>query len=69
MAIPIIFGAPLHLWLGILLFVLILFQIFVAKRIIRLPFKWHRVTGYVIAVLALFHGFVAIGLYTGFLSY
>jgi hypothetical protein len=67
--IPIIFGAPLHLWLGIILFLCIVFQILVAKKVIRINFKWHRVTGYVILVLAVIHGLIGIGLYFGFLQY
>jgi hypothetical protein len=67
--IPIILGQPLHFWLGILLFLCILFQIAVAKKIIKIPFKWHRIMGYVILILAFVHGFIAIGLYTGFLRY
>jgi len=62
MRIPIILGQPLHLWLGILLFLLIIFQIVVAKRIIKVPFKWHRIGGYVILLLAMIHGFIAYGL-------
>jgi len=69
MTVPIILGAPLHMWLGILLFILIIFQILVARKILPVPFKWHRVTGYVIVVLAFLHGFIAIGLLRGFLSY
>lgn len=69
MAIPILFGAPLHLWLGILLVILIIFQILVAKKILPVPFVWHRIAGFSILVLALIHGFIAFGLYNGFLNY
>lgn len=69
MTVPIILGAPLHLWLGILLFILIIFQIVVAKKILKIPFKYHRIAGYAILVLAIIHGFIAIGLFRGFLSY
>ncbi len=69
MKIPIIFGQPLHLWLGILLFALIIFQIAVAKKILPLPFRWHRIMGYVILLLALIHGSIAIGLRYGMLTY
>lgn len=69
MTIPIILGAPLHLWLGILLFILIIFQVLVGKRILSVPFVWHRVTAIIIILLALIHGFIAIGLFKGFLSY
>lgn len=63
--IPVIMGKPLHLWLGLLLFLLIVFQILVAKRIVSIPFRWHRIMGYVILLIALIHGSIAIGLYTG----
>ncbi|MEL7657533.1 MAG: hypothetical protein AAGU75_16685 [Bacillota bacterium] len=65
MRIPILFGQPLHLWLGILLFILIVFQIAIAKKLLPVPFKWHRVMGYVILMLAILHGSIAIGLNNG----
>lgn len=63
--IPVIFGYPLHLWLGIALFILIVFQIAVAKKILKVPFKWHRITGYLILILAIIHGLIGMGLYSG----
>jgi len=69
MIIPIILGKPLHLWLGLLLFTLILFQIAVAKRILPIPFRWHRVMGYVILLLATIHGLIGIGLNAGLFTY
>ena len=68
MRIPIILGQPLHLWLGILLFLLVIFQIVVAKRILKIPFKWHRIGGYVILLLAIMHGLIAVGLNKGFFT-
>ena len=68
MRIPIILGQPLHLWLGILLFLLVIFQIVVAKRILKVPFKWHRIGGYVILLLAIMHGLIAIGLNNSFFT-
>lgn len=62
MRIPILLGQPLHLWLGILLFLMVVFQILVAKRILKVPFKWHRVVGYLILLIAMIHGFIAFGL-------
>ncbi|HWQ80586.1 MAG TPA: hypothetical protein VN381_17295 [Anaerovoracaceae bacterium] len=62
MRIPIIMGQPLHLWLGIILFFLVVFQIASAKKLLPVPFKWHRRTGYVVLILALLHGAIAIGL-------
>jgi len=69
MRIPIIFGAPLHLWLGIILFLLIVFQILVAKKILKVPFKAHRIGGYIILLIALIHAVIAIGLHMGFFIY
>ena len=69
MSIPIILGLPLHFWLGIILFLAILFQILVAKKILSVPFRWHRIMGYVILVLAVIHGAIAAGLFFGFLGY
>lgn len=65
MRIPILFGQPLHMWLGILLFILIVFQIAVAKKLIPVSFQWHRIMGYVILLLAMLHGSIAFGLYNG----
>ena len=61
MGIPIILGQPLHLWLGIILFLLVVFQIATAKKILPVPFKWHRRMGYVILILAILHGSIAAG--------
>lgn len=63
--IPIILGLPLHLWLGILLFFLISFQVATGKRPAAISFNWHRRIGYVILLLAIIHGALAIGLYRG----
>lgn len=69
MKIPIIFGNPLHLWLGIILFLLVVFQVLTAKKILKVPFKAHRITGYVILIIAIIHGIIAIGLRNGFMIY
>jgi hypothetical protein len=38
MLIPVIWGFPLHLWLGIILLLLVLFQIASAKKYCLFPF-------------------------------
>lgn len=68
MKIPIIVGLPIHLWLGVILLLLIIFQIMVAKRIIPVPFQYHRIMGYVILIIAILHGFIAAGLNFGIFS-
>lgn len=69
MIIPVIMGKPLHLWLGLLLLILIVFQILVAKRILPIPFRWHRIMGYVMLLLAIIHGSIAMGLYRGIFTF
>lgn len=68
MIIPVIFGQPIHLWFGIVLFLMLLFQVLIAKKVVPVPFKWHRVLGYVILASAFFHGLAGIGLRFGFFS-
>jgi hypothetical protein len=63
--IPILFGQPLFLWLGFVLLVVIVIQIAIAKKMLRIPFRWHRILGYVILVLAVVHGLLAAGLHFG----
>ncbi len=65
MKIPIILGQPLHLWLGIVLLFLVMFEIAVVKKLLPISFRWHRIMGYVILVLAIVHGSLVMGLYRG----
>lgn len=66
--VPILWGQPIHLWLGMLLLLCVIFQVLVAKQILKVPFKWHRIMGYVILLLALIHGFIAMALSFGILT-
>ncbi|NLH44640.1 MAG: hypothetical protein GX451_00615 [Acholeplasmataceae bacterium] len=68
MKIPIILGQPLHLWLGILLLVLIVVQIAGVRKILPISFRWHRIIGYAIFLLAIIHGLLAAGLNFGYFS-
>jgi hypothetical protein len=63
MVVPIIFGIPLHIWLGMLMFLLILFQVGTGSGLLKPPFAWHRANGYVILVLAVIHGSIGAGLW------
>ncbi len=63
MFVPIIFGIPLHIWLGMLLFLLVLFQVGTGSGLLRPPFVWHRGIGYTILVIAVIHGSIAAGLW------
>jgi hypothetical protein len=63
LVIPSIFGKPLYLWLGLLVGSLVAFQIAVGARWIPVDFKVHRINGFVIGVVGLIHGAVAIAAY------
>jgi len=63
MTIPIVFGLPLHIWLGMLTFLLILFQVGTGSGLLKVPFDWHRRNGYLILVVALIHGSIGLGLW------
>ncbi len=63
MAIPIVWGRPLTVWLGLVVFTQIVFQVLTGSRRIILPFMYHRVNGYLILVLGLIHGIMAASMY------
>jgi hypothetical protein len=63
MYVPLIAGKPLHLWLGMILFLLLIFQIMTGKRWIKLPFACHRGNAIAIFLLALVHAFYGIGIW------
>ena len=65
MCLPVIFGIPFHLLTGIILFILIIFQIASARKLFHIPFKWHRIVGYIMLVMAIIHGVLGIILYSG----
>ena len=69
MRVPIILGLPLHFWLGVILLMLIVFQVLIGRRIIKIPFKWHKIMGYSILVLAFIHGTIGAGLLFGVFRY
>ena len=52
---PLIFGKPLHVWLGIVLTVLVILQILIGKRILKIDFWYHRnvIPWLILAVLSL----------------
>jgi hypothetical protein len=61
MNIPVIAGLSMTTWGGMLLVILIVFQILNGKRIIKVPPACHKVTAIAILVLALIHALVGIG--------
>jgi hypothetical protein len=56
--IPLVFGKPVNIWLGMVLAVLIVLQVLLGARVLKLPFVVHRVNGFVILAIALAHGFI-----------
>lgn len=65
MSLPIILGLPIHIWLGILVFALIIFQVLNGLKIIKVPFKWHKRTALLILLIAILHAVVGLGLWFG----
>lgn len=64
-----ILGFPLFGLLGILLLILLTFQILTGKRILKVDFKYHRINGRLIYILALIHAFLAMGFYLGYINF
>ena len=61
---PLIYGKPLNVWLGLLALVLLLLQIGIGTRIIKLPFWVHKkVVWIVLLIVVLIHGFYGFELY------
>ncbi len=38
---PLIFARPLHVWLGMIIFLILIFQISVGLKYIKIPFWYH----------------------------
>jgi hypothetical protein len=62
-SIPSFFGLAVYAYLGIVLLVLVNFQVFVAKRWLPVDFKWHRRNGMLIFYVGLVHATIALGAY------
>ncbi len=61
---PIIFNKPLNIWLGFLALFLLLLQISIGTRILKLPFWVHtRVVWIALLIVVLIHGFYGFELY------
>lgn len=61
LANPLIFGKPLNIWLGFLALFLLILQILVGTRILKLPFWLHKkVIWVVLLVVVLIHAFYGI---------
>ena len=61
---PIIFARPLHAWLGLLTLSLLILQILVGTRILKLEFYWHKKIIWVaLLTVALIHGYYGFEIY------
>lgn len=63
MYVPLVAGKPLHLWLGLILLLLLIFQVLTGKRIIKLPFAYHRGNAMAIIFIAILHAYFGIGIW------
>lgn len=63
--IPEIFGVPLIVISGILLFIFISFSILTGKGIIKLPHKAHQISAMVIATLIMLHAYLIFIMFYG----
>lgn len=69
MKIPIIFGLSLPIWGGILLFLLIAFQIVNGLGLIKVPQKIHIITAFIILALGIIHAVLGLGLWFGWFTF
>jgi hypothetical protein len=63
--VPYVFGKPVNVWLGLLLAALVILQVLVGTRALKLPFAVHRANGFVILAVVAIHGFFGYMLYSG----
>ncbi len=65
MTIPVFLGLPLHIWGGILIFLLILLQVAGGMKFIKIPFIWHKRVALLIVFLGLLHAAAGMALWFG----
>jgi len=68
MRIPIILGLSAPIWGGIILFLLIAFQILNGLRIIKVPPKAHKITAFLILAFGIVHAVLGLGLWFGWFT-
>ena len=61
----VILGLPLVAWGGLVVFTLLLGQILVGKRIIKVDFKYHTYIAWLLLTAAVIHGLAAFIYITG----
>jgi len=61
---PLIFARPFHVWLGLVLYILIVVQILIGTKFLKVPFWWHtRVNWVAIIAIATVHGIYGFQIY------
>ena len=63
MYVPLLWGKPITVWLGILLIVLLTLQVLSGKRLIKLPFSFHKRNAILIALVAILHAYFGLGIW------
>jgi hypothetical protein len=63
LVVPSLFGQPIYVWSGIILFLLIIFQIITAKHWLPIDFHYHHWNGWLIFLFALGHSSFALAVY------
>ncbi len=63
MFVPLIWGKPINVWLGIVLMVLLTLQILSGKHLIKLPFSFHRRNAMLIGLIAAMHAIFGLGIW------
>ncbi|MEI6131475.1 MAG: hypothetical protein WCQ41_01450 [Bacillota bacterium] len=66
--LPTLLGMPLFAWGGLLLLLLIIFQVLNGMRVIKVPINCHKGTAVLILILALIHGFAGFAFFQGWIA-
>jgi len=61
--VPTVLGKPINIWEGILLILLLAFQLSSGLRLIRVPLKYHKLNGILIFTVAMTHAFFGLGVW------
>ena len=68
MSLPLILGLPIPILGGMLLFLLIVIQILGGLKVIKMPFKCHKWTAFVILALGVIHAIGGLGIWFGWIK-
>lgn len=61
---PVILAKPLHVWLGFVTLILLILQILIGARVIKIPFIYHtKIVWKILITVALIHAFYGFEIY------